>query len=349
MKKKTYLDALRILAILCVIYNHTNERGYYLYAFPSGNILNCLYIALASLVAVAVPIFFMISGALLLGKEEDIETLMKKRVLRILLVILIFSLLQYAYLVLVHGTELSCSYFLTHITGDNIIAPYWYLYAYLAYLLVLPFLRKLVSVMEVRDFHYLFVLLLLVEGLFPLALYPLGITELNEFFVLPMLNRVVVYPLLGYYMEYLLPEEKYTKRGRNLMLLIMVCVLAFFILMTRIRALPFEEFTTYDKGLYTSSFTALLDAGVFYLFKYYDLRHDISEKGRKWIATLSGATFGVYLIEQPIRELTCGLCDFLVSYIGALPSCLVWVLAIYILATLLTLILKRLPVFRRLL
>ena len=71
-QRKLHYDILRIIASLCVIYNHTSERGYYLYAFPCSFILKDFYIAVAALIAVAVPIFFMISGALLLSKDEPL-------------------------------------------------------------------------------------------------------------------------------------------------------------------------------------------------------------------------------------------------------------------------------------
>jgi surface polysaccharide O-acyltransferase-like enzyme len=61
--RQLHMDILRIIAILFVLYNHTNERGYSLYAFPSSGILHIFYIVVAALIAVAVPIFFMISGA----------------------------------------------------------------------------------------------------------------------------------------------------------------------------------------------------------------------------------------------------------------------------------------------
>ena len=43
----------------------------------------------------AVPLFYMVSGALLLGKNESFGELARKRILRIVAVIVIFSLLYY--------------------------------------------------------------------------------------------------------------------------------------------------------------------------------------------------------------------------------------------------------------
>lgn len=99
-QRKTYIDALRIVAILGVLYNHTNRRGYCLYAFSEARICQDFYIGIATLAATAVPIFFMISGALLLPKKESLKELFQKRILRMVLVLLVFSGIQYVLLLL---------------------------------------------------------------------------------------------------------------------------------------------------------------------------------------------------------------------------------------------------------
>ena len=54
-QRKTYIDALRIVAIFGVLYNHTNRRGYYLYAFSDARICQDFYIGIATL---ATPVEF---------------------------------------------------------------------------------------------------------------------------------------------------------------------------------------------------------------------------------------------------------------------------------------------------
>ena len=347
-ERQPHYDLLRILAILCVIYNHTNERGYYLYAFPGSRILHDFYIAFAALMAVAVPIFFMISGALLLPKQESIGELYRKRVLRILSVILLFSVLQYGVKLWKGTAPLSVNYLLVHILGDSMIPSYWYLYTYLAYLLILPFLRKLVNVMEKRDYHYLFVLLLVVEGLLPVGLYLLGIPSVNSFFVLPMLNRIMVYPLLGYYMEYVMEPERYCTETTKVVLVSMIIVLLIFVFMTNLRGLPYDKFTTYDKGLYTCSLTAVLDFGVYYLAKRFCQKRDMS-KCRKVLMSLGDATLGIYLIEQPIMRNIPAVCDRFVPYVGAFPACIVYVFVVFMVSYVIILLGKQIPGLKELL
>lgn len=90
-QKKLYIEILRIIAIAFVIFNHTGKNGFQLYSITDNEIMYVIYLTMAVICKIAVPIFFMVSGALLLNKEESIKDLYKRRVSRIVLVILIAS------------------------------------------------------------------------------------------------------------------------------------------------------------------------------------------------------------------------------------------------------------------
>lgn len=342
-QRKTYIDALRIVAILGVLYNHTNRRGYCLYALSDARISQDFYIAIATLAVTAVPIFFMISGALLLPKKESLKELFQKRILRMVLVLLVFSGVQYVLLLLEGRAAFSGKAVVQAVLQDGVIPSYWFLYAYIAYLLLLPMLRKVAEVMLKQDYLYLFALLLLVEGVIPVVLHLSGVGGSNYFFTIPFLNQIVIYPLLGYYMEYFVVEHCYNKRTNIMVVTCMIVVVLFFIAMTQWRNLPYEEFTTYDKGLYTCSFTMLLDVGIYYFVKYFDLKKRHSMKYDQMLHSMGESVFVIYLIEQPIREHLSFICDGLSPVIGRFPACIVWVICIFIVAYSIVAILRRIP------
>ncbi|MFR6537483.1 MAG: acyltransferase [Lachnospiraceae bacterium] len=347
-QRKTYIDALRIVAIFGVLYNHTNRRGYYLYAFSDARICQDFYIGIATLAATAVPIFFMISGALLLPKKESLKELFQKRILKMVLVLLVFSGIQYVLLLLEECVTFSRKAVVQAVLQDGVIPSYWFLYAYIAYLLLLPILRKVAEVMSKQDYFYLFALLLLVEGFLPMVLNLAGIGGTNYFFSIPFLNPIIIYPLLGYYLEQYMKESYYNKKTNIIVGLCMAVVVLFFIAMTQWRGLPYEEFTTYDKGLYTCSFTMLLDVGIYYFVKYFDLRKQHSMKYDQMLHSMGECAFGIYLIEQPIRERSSFIYDGLSPVIGRFPACIVWVICIFIVAYSIVAILRRIPVVRKL-
>ncbi|MDO4731884.1 MAG: acyltransferase [Clostridia bacterium] len=162
--RKTYLDAIRILAIFLVIFNHT--PAYHFPYHPGGEQYN-IYVMLfiSGLTKIAVPLFFMISGAVLLAKAETIRTVLKKRALRILCLIILFQLIQFSfYGICFHNGEHKLNFYSflsacfsghSFVTNRTSAAAVWFLYAYLAFILFLPFLRFMVKNMKNEHFYYL--------------------------------------------------------------------------------------------------------------------------------------------------------------------------------------------------
>ena len=89
-QKKTHLELIRLAAIFLVIWNHTRANGFGLYLTSDGVPLVVGYF-LSVYCKIAVPLFLMVSGALLIPKKEGIKELFKKRILRIVLVIVVFT------------------------------------------------------------------------------------------------------------------------------------------------------------------------------------------------------------------------------------------------------------------
>ena len=86
-KRIFYLDALRVMAIACVIMIHvyTRMRGFILteYAFPpSFNWLMTLFFG--NVPRIGVDLFLILSGALSLGRVWDIKSFLGKRIPRII-------------------------------------------------------------------------------------------------------------------------------------------------------------------------------------------------------------------------------------------------------------------------
>ena len=86
--KKIYIEMIRIIACSLVIFNHL--RGYDLYTISSG-IKQFFYMSLTMITRIHVPLFFMISGSLLLNRNDDIGGVLKKRVVRIVIVVMFFD------------------------------------------------------------------------------------------------------------------------------------------------------------------------------------------------------------------------------------------------------------------
>lgn len=153
-KRLLHLDMLRILAIFLVVFNHTGDRGFMLFAAQTQSVLYFPYMLCSIFCKIAVPLFFMISGALLLKKTETLKQLFSKRILRMTVVLLLVSVPYYFWL---HRTQgIGVADFFTYIYGNSATTSLWYLYSYIALLLLLPFLRCMVQTMKRQDYVYLF-------------------------------------------------------------------------------------------------------------------------------------------------------------------------------------------------
>ena len=147
MKKKIlYLEQLRILSILMIMFMHRP-------AYHSTDVLQPVTLSygvkvlIGILVRCGVPFFFMISGILLLGRKESIVLLLKKRILRFLAAMVIAYL---CYKFCFPGRpELQA---MIHTFN-------WFFYAYLAFLILLPVFRMIAQNVTREGTVYLLVLM----------------------------------------------------------------------------------------------------------------------------------------------------------------------------------------------
>lgn len=346
-KRKIHMDILRIFAIVLVIYNHTNEKGYYLFSITENPVTYPFYMALSVLCAVAVPLFFMISGALLLGKEETLKTLFKKRVVRIALVILLFSFIQYVYKAVWVDWKFSLGDFFKRIISSPIIIPYWYLYAYLAYVIMLPFLRSIVKSLKAENYIYLFILYIIVSGLGPIFQFFLGIDNIN--LAVPMLETTIFFPLAGYYFENLLTDKYYCKRTIILGVVLSIVSVIVLCLLTWYRGLLIGEISEWGNGIFITGLAVIPTFTIYVTIKWVCGLINFNVKTEKILVTLSSLTFGIYLLEERFREGMVNIDITLAPVIGWMPACFVWILFVFICSGAVTFCLKKIPGIKRIL
>lgn len=213
--RKSYIDIMRIVAMVMVIFCHLEAYGAGL-AQGSGCVSGWAHVLQCVLVRVAVPLFFMISGALLLGREESIVQVWKKRVLRMALVILGIWLVQYTYACVAFGTGFGVRTYINAVLGmDNGIgrradfATSWYLYAYFFLMMMLPLLRVFAKGMSNRQFLYLCILQVAVGGGVPFLYACITGDFVRMPFPLTEPNSVwygAFFMLMGYFVEVRLPR-----------------------------------------------------------------------------------------------------------------------------------------------
>lgn len=356
--RKVHIELLRFLAIFFVVWNHT--PAYHMpFHVGDSSIDVFAMLCLSALCKFAVPVFFMISGALLIPKQETIGTLLKKRVFRFCLVIFLFVSLQYAYY---HFTaspdaqKLGWTQLIIDLYQGN---PHsyamhadaiWFLYAYMGLLLTMPFLRLIGDRIAKCHIIYMMIVLCMLAYIAPFIFSILtghtpdsnGILARAQFLTGP--GAFLVYAMLGHYIENIVDINKVSmKICIFLMLIICFCcllsALSEVIISQCINQEQYTQTLVTFKGL-----LPVMCGAVYLLAKKLCANLSWPPLCVKLIGNVGAATFTVFLTEAILRrELSFMFVDLQTNYISS------WGLALVVTFSgiVMGLIIKRIPLLNK--
>lgn len=349
-KERNYgIDLLKIFAIVLVFFNHTGRVGFSHFLDCRDSILYYIYMAISIFSKIAVPIFFMCSGSLLLGKEESLKKVITKRFLKYLFVILISSSILYIYLHFKENTtNFSVENFFKTIYAKQVVESYWYIYTYLGFILMLPFIRKLANKMESNDYLYMFILFSFMN-IIPIFDFIIGKGNINHngnfyFFIT---TSYIFYPIMGYFIDKELERKYFNKRYLIIMVILSIIAIAVSCLMTNYKC---SLCNTWEEDTCQTFFNNLIfipTISLFYTVKYIFLKNKIHSKIYKAIEIIGSATFGLYLFEKVFRQETTIVYLALWKHIHPIPASFIWVLVEFIGGCCIILILKKIPIIKR--
>ena len=346
-REKVYIDFIKICAILMVMFNHTGTRGFMLFTVRQQSSFFMFYLFHSIFIKIAVPLFFMASGALLLGREETARHLLVHRFLRFLVVLLIGSAAQYLYACYVTKPQSpSLSGFLTGLYTGGIIEPYWFLYAYLAFILILPLLRRLANAMTARDYQWMFLLFGLMKMLsvFEFLIWR-GAESHSSHFSFFFVANIVFYPLMGFYIDRIMKDRQFNAKTLALLSAASIISILVCCYMTRVTCTMIGEWQESTCQIYFKTLIFLPSVTAFYAVRMLFLRHRPKEKNCRLISTLGAVTFGVFLFENIYRRITL---HFLKPFVTNFPACWIWVLSSFVLGACVTFVLRLIPWIRKL-
>ena len=197
-----YFDYLRIIAAVSVVYIHTVS------GFMQGVICGQWQIAniLLGFAYTAVPIFFMISGYLLISSEKtlDIPVLFKKRLPRLVAPAICWTLLASVWYMYLNNT-FGGSTFVNMIVGsfaNPIAIHFWFIYTLIAFYLISPVLSGGIRALDNKGRIMVFVLCLA-----PSLKYIIQVflpTEFDKYVEFDIINKMYLFSghissfILGY-------------------------------------------------------------------------------------------------------------------------------------------------------
>ncbi|MCR5107627.1 MAG: acyltransferase [Lachnospiraceae bacterium] len=309
MKNKLYLQFIRILAFTCVIYNHTGQYGYELFTVTSNKFIQIICIILSNLCKIGVPLFFMISGALLIPKKEDIKTLLIKRVLRISIILILVSFIYYIRLYIKHPEYgFSIVYFFKMIYTSPFITPFWFLYSYIAFLLILPFLRSATENMVEKDYIFIIALALIYNIIVPIGNF---IMEGNICLSIPIMSNIILFPITGYYLDSIFDSDKpliktkqypFYKKNPVILAIGLTIINSFLCLL-----LTYADFLKNDQWsfFHIENLFFIPAVSTFFLTKRFFKTSTKPLFIRKIISYWGNCIFIIYLFEEILREDIC--------------------------------------------
>lgn len=320
-----------------VVYVHTGPEATARYQVVTSGTEYWISLFINSLTQICAPLFFMISGALLLGKKESLKDVFLHRFLRFLVLLLVFGLVEYAYFYHLNPEitfSLPTFFYLAYST--TIIQQYWFLYAYLGFLLILPFIRMMAQNMKPVHFYYLAGLMFLFEGLLPIVEYLWQNSRIA--IEIPLFANIIIYPLMGYFIENIYD-------GKGKVLLYLACAAAL------VTNTVIGHMALVSRGGVESlgGMTFVTALAVFVLVKRLFDKHPASQKGSKVISFLGSGSMCVFLLEPPLRDTFKRIYVATEPYITWFPAALLWVSAACLAGILIYHLLRLIPGVKKIL
>ena len=346
-QKRLDFEALRLLAIFGVVFNHSQARGFELYMLEDVSRVNYLAsLLLGILCKTAVPLFFLVSGGLLLHREESIGVTLKKRALRIAVALVLFSgILYLRWILWGYVPAPGFGDFLQRFWSEGISAPYWYLYTYLGLVLMLPLLRPMVQHMSDQAFVYLAILHMIVYGLCAIPGLLTGWGPLNSDFLLPMAEPEVFYFLMGYYLAHRFPWERMDRKRLGLLWLLAAAAVACMLWMADL----YIRYTGTSNIGYHNGWMLFPIFAIYASAQRFFASHVVPDHAAKILTALGGCVFGTYLMEGMLRHDLSPIYFLLEPRIHVLPACLIWVVLVVLCGLCITWVLKKIPLLNRIL
>ena len=357
-----WLEALRIIAAFLVIVNHTNSDVFQ--ASNPGELTWHLSILWYYVSKLAVPVYVMITGALMLSRQDSWQKILA-RVLRVVIALFCASYVYYLYDAWVNWglwpRAVRLDILLGKILRMEITDGFWYLYFYLAVLVTMPLWQWLHRRMNQQQRLRLIAFCFALNAALPLIGHYVPRLSLLE-------NPLLPYIPLGYLgllfagdqVMHHLAIRKYT--GLYAAITFAAALIAAWLLtwLEYGRVQPGEKYWFMDHRMIPALPVIVEAIAAMVLAKWVgEARHaaqtadqptSTPTRGSRMIAELGGCAFGIYLAQDLlIAETEKRLFLPLLEQLPPMAAVLIWEVVVFAVALVAVWLLRRIPLLRRIL
>ncbi len=284
-------DFLRVTACFLVVLLHTAAFNFSTFDeyWWASNFYD-------SLARCSVPVFFMISGALLLRKQENIFLFYKKRFIRLLPTIIVWSIIYMLwnnYNGLSYGNAWGWA---QSILQGPVCFHLWYLYCIFGLYLLIPFLQKIYVKTNTKE-KILFLLICLLSSAIPSLSYLFDL----KIDIVAVYNLQYFSGFIGYLFAGAILYEYNNKIMKHKFINIagyivsIICIMFFTYFFSKKHGTPLEIF--YD---YLSVFVII--ASLFYFNIVFEMGSRLSPFFVRFFRYFSQLTLGIYCIHVLILD-----------------------------------------------
>jgi surface polysaccharide O-acyltransferase-like enzyme len=338
-----WIDLVRVVAVFQVVLIHLSYVLFFKEDVSSPNWVAANFYS--SISRMGVPLFFMVSGCLLLGKSEPVPEFFRKRFVKVGIPTLFWSAayLLWSVEAYTNGRMSPLGIVLSMLKAmylGDVEIHLWFLYILIGIYLAVPILRVYISTASRKDLIYFVGLWFIATSLFELAHRILGNPTA---LVIPVVTGYVGYFVMGY----LLVDFDIDQRSRlfaGLGCLLAIAVTFFGTNLLSAKAGPIDAYF-YS---YFSPPTVLASICGFFLLK--DLGGRLGRVG-KIVKVVSATSFGIFLIHifvvELLRKGALGfrLYSWMASSVYMIP---LTALAVYVLSFVIVFVSQKIPVLKRL-
>ena len=346
-KREVWLDVLRILAAFLVIVNHTNSDVFQSVTPENGTWW--LSIAWYALCKIAVPVFIMVSGSVLLGRVDDHHR-WSVRIQRIFFALLFFSYLYFLHDAWVHyglwPRALRLDLFMFEVWEMSIADSSWYLYFYLGLMILLPLLQRLSCALTEQKAGWITGIVLGLGAGWPTLVH----------FVPSLASPVVSLLTKACTMLGLFFAGWQLRKARKPLhtlpwLMVLIASVLLSVSLLRAEYLRLEgagKYWAFMDDRLQPSLSVVVSAFSLFLFIRSLFDRPMHDKALRLWTELGGCAFGVYLlqhwvIDQSEFRLFIPLCNVLPAF----PAVIVWEVIVFGICLIVAMIMRRIPLLKK--
>lgn len=296
-ERLVHYDIMRVIACFCVIVIHisicdSNPDT----SLSIDSVITSIYPVLSRW---AVPCFLMISGVMFLDKNKDIpiKKLYGKYILRLAVSYVFWSCIYALYNSLFNAGNTfieKLKYFASYCLSGEIHT--WYVLVTIGIYMTLPIVKHLINTLDEKKMRYWILMMFVFFSAVPfvsswsIPMFPGYVAYISKYMEVYFFAGYLFYFILGYYIVSHKISQKVKKYIYGLSLLSFIYSV---VVLTIINPLFNKEIGVLN---YVNPNIVFMSIGIFIFFTDVVSKHKFSEKFSKMTATLSGLTYGIYLI-----------------------------------------------------